>query len=77
VVAMTESGRQVAEAVERITTIMAREGAGRMYDPRELIRLASHGKNIGAYQAAMQSLLASGRLEQTENWTVRLRQQTS
>jgi hypothetical protein len=74
---MTESGRQVAEAVTRITDTIAREGDGRTYDPRELIRAASDGKNIGAYQAAMQSLLASGQLEQAENWTVRLRQQSA
>jgi hypothetical protein len=74
---MTESGRQVSEAVVRITATIAREGAGQTYDPRDLIRMASEGKNIGAYQAAMQSLLASGRLEQAENWTVRLRRQSA
>jgi hypothetical protein len=74
--AMTESGRQVAEAVQRITETIIAEDPAQTYDPRELVLKASQGRNIGAYQAAMQSLLASGRLEQAENWTVRLRPQS-
>ena len=74
-VVMTESGRQVAEAVEQIKATIDKEGPSRLFDPHDLIRTASQGRNIGAYQAAMQSLLAAGTLEQAENWTVRLSSQ--
>jgi hypothetical protein len=70
---MTESGQRVAVAREQIVATIAQLGRNRTFDPQELIRIASNGLNVGAFQAAMQSLLATGTLEQAENWTVRMR----
>ncbi len=75
---MVESSRQVYEAVTQLVDFLERDATTNPepYRPQELVQRVSGGLNVGAYLAAMQSLLSTGELEQTDGWKVRLRRTT-
>jgi YD repeat-containing protein len=75
---LVQSSQRVRDARENITAYLnnASPNHAQVWDPQELIREVSGGINIDAYRAAMQSLIASGVLERSSGWTVRLGQAT-
>ena len=73
--AIVESSKQVGDAGKILLEFMRIDAANHPepYSAHELIRGASQGRNVGAFQAALQSLLSTGELEQVTGWKVRLR----
>lgn len=69
---MTESGRQVALASTRIMDFVNTHPVETQFDPRELKRTVSGGRQVGAYDQAMLSLLQTGQLVQADNYMVKL-----
>jgi hypothetical protein len=71
---LVQSSQRVREARDNITSYLKSTSPDhdQTWDPQELIRQVSGGLNIDAYRAAMQSLIASGVLERSTGWTVRV-----
>lgn len=71
---LVQSSQRVRDAREAITAFLTTGSSDstRAWDPQDLIRQVSGGVNIDAYRAAMQSLIATGLLERSPGWTVRV-----
>jgi len=71
---LSESARAIAQArndiLERLAQISATHGVDP--SPRALIDELAAGRDRDPYRAAVTSLIASGRIEETQVWTLRL-----
>ena len=71
---LSESARAIAQArsdiLERLGQISAAHGTDP--SPRALIDELAAGRDRDPYRAAVTSLIASGQIEETPNWTLRL-----
>jgi hypothetical protein len=71
---LSESGRAVASARDEIVRMLASsDHSGPFLSPNDLIRELAQDRDRDPYRAAVTSLLASGVIEATPDWKLRLR----
>jgi hypothetical protein len=71
---LTESAMAIARARRHVLERLAEIAATRAPEPspRQLVDELAGGANGDPYRAAITSLIASGRIEETPTWTLRL-----